>query len=58
MCYQILFGHPRGGHLAVAGGHIKPSVTIFGVIAVDRCGNFWNSEKCVDFEIDFAKIPF
>ena len=23
--------------LEVAGGHIKPSVTIFGVIAVDRC---------------------
>ena len=21
LCHQILFGHPSGGHLAVAGGH-------------------------------------
>ena len=42
-CYQILFGQPWGDHLAVAGGHIKPSVTIVDVtvrlIVVDLCGN-------------------
>ena len=54
-CYQILFGHPWGDHLAVAKGHIKPSVTI---VAVTGCVPVWERlNKCVDFEFDFEQIP-